>query len=88
MSDALFTGLVAILVCIINNWVQFNKTRAESDKNIALIQQKLDELSARVDRHNQVIERTYKLEEATALQDAELHRINRRLEIVEGGHHE
>lgn len=84
MSDALITGAVAILVCIINNWVQFSKTRAESDKNIALIQQKLDELSERVNRHNQVVVRTFKLEESTALQDAELKRINERLKIVEG----
>lgn len=84
LSDALITGAVAILVCIINNWVQFSKQRAESDKNIALIQQKLDELSDRVNRHNQVVVRTFKLEESTALQDAELKRINERLKIVEG----
>lgn len=67
MSDAFFTGLVAILVCIINNWVQYNKTKQETDKTVALIQVKLDELSDRVDKHNQLIERTYHLESETAL---------------------
>lgn len=84
MSDAIITGIVAILVCIINNWVQFNKTRQETDKTVALIELRLSELSDRVDRHNQVIERTYKLEESTALQDAELKRLNERLKIMEG----
>ena len=84
MSDAIITGVVAILVCIINNWVQFNKTRQETDKTVALIELRLSELSDRVDRHNQVIERTYKLEESTALQDAELKRLNERLKIMEG----
>lgn len=83
MSDAIITGIVAILVCIINNWVQFNKTRQETDKTVALIELRLSELSDRVDRHNQVIERTYKLEESTALQDAELKRLNERLKIME-----
>lgn len=84
MSDAIITGVVAILVCIINNWVQYNKTRQETDKTVALIELRLSELSDRVDRHNQVIERTYKLEESTALQDAELKRLNERLKIMEG----
>lgn len=84
MSDAIITGIVAILVCIINNWVQYSKTRQETDKTVALIELRLSELSDRVDRHNQVIERTYKLEESTALQDAELKRLNERLKIMEG----
>ena len=67
MSDAIITGIVAILVCIINNWVQYNKTRQETDKTVALIKVKLDELSDRVDKHNQLIERTYHLESETAL---------------------
>jgi len=84
VSDAIITGIVAILVCIINNWVQYNKTRQETDKTVALIELRLSELSDRVDRHNQVIERTYKLEESTALQDAELKRLNERIKIMEG----
>ena len=77
MSDAIITGIVAILVCIINNWVQFNKTRQETDKTVALIKVKLDELADRVDKHNQLVERTYHLESETAL-------LNERLKIMEG----
>ena len=80
MSDAIITGIVAILVCIINNWVQYNKTKTETDKTVALIQVKLDELSDRVDKHNQLIERTYHLESDTAL-------IKQRLAVLEE-HHE
>ena len=80
LSDAIVTGIVAILVCIINNWVQYNKTKTETDKTVALIQVKLDELSDRVDKHNQLIERTYHLESDTAL-------IKQRLTVLEE-HHE
>ena len=68
------------MVCIINNWVQYNRTKQETDKTVALIELKLDELSDRVNKHNQLIERTYRLESDTAL-------IKQRLDTMEG-HHE
>lgn len=77
MSDAIITGIVAILVCIINNWVQYNKTRQETDKTVALIKQEITVLSDRVDKHNQLVERTYRLESETAL-------LNERIKIMEG----
>ena len=86
MSEALITGIVAIVVCIINNWVQMAKTKEQTDKTVALIEYRINELSERVQRHNNIIERTYKLEESTALQEAELKRLNKRLEIMEGQH--
>lgn len=52
-------------------------------KSAALIEYRISELEKKVSKHNSVVERTYKLEESTALQDAELKRINKRLEIVE-----
>ena len=85
MSEAIITGIVAIVVCIINNWAMMAKQRAQTEKTVALIEYKITELSERVQRHNQIVERTFKLEESTALQDAELKRLNERLKIVEGG---
>lgn len=52
-------------------------------KSASLIEYRIGELEKKVSKHNSVIERTYRLEESTALQDAELKRINKRLEIVE-----
>lgn len=84
MNDAIITGLVAIFVCLINNFVIMSQSKKSNDKTVALIEYRLQELAETVKKHNGVIERTYKLEESTALQDAEIKRINRRLEIVEG----
>ena len=84
MNEALITGVVAILVCLVNNYFQMKQTAKANDKTVALIEYKINELSDRVRQHNEVITRTYKLEESTALQDAELKRINERLKIVEG----
>ena len=52
---AVITGTFTLVVCLITNHAQQEKTRA-------LLEYKLDELTKRVDRHNQLIDRTYKLE--------------------------
>lgn len=79
MSEAIITGIVAIIVCVINNWALMAKQNA-------LIEYKIDELTEKVQKHNQLIERTFKLEETSALHAAELKRLNRRLEVVEEKH--
>lgn len=52
-------------------------------KSSALIAYRLEQLENKVNKHNNLIERTFKLEEQTALQDAELNRVNHRLESLE-----
>lgn len=44
---------------------------------------KIDELTRRLDKHNNVIERTYKLEEATAVQKEQIETITRRMGELE-----
>lgn len=60
MLPELITGLVAIVVCVLNNIAQNNKTRS-------LLEYRLSELEKKVDKHNQVVERTYKLEQNVAV---------------------
>lgn len=72
----LITGGVTLAVCLINNHFQNNKTTA-------LIDYKLTELTKRVDKHNNVIERTYKLEEITALQEEKIKVANHRIDDLE-----
>lgn len=69
-------GVVSLIVCVITNVAQSSKTRA-------LLEYKMDELSKRVDKHNNVIERTYKLEELTALQEEKIKVANHRIEDLE-----
>lgn len=52
-------------------------------KAAALMDYRLSQLEKKVDKHNNMIERTYKLEEANQLQEAELKRHNERLKIIE-----
>lgn len=53
--SAAITGLVTLIVCVVNN-------RSQQDKTRALLEYKLSELEKKVDKHNNVIERTFQLE--------------------------
>jgi len=46
---------------------------------------RIEQLEKKVSAHNQLIERTYKLEEGVDLLNAETNRINKRLSILEEG---
>lgn len=70
------TAVVTLLVCLINN-------RYQSKELISLITYRLEQLEKKVDKHNGVVERTYKLEESTALQEEKLKVINHRIEDLE-----
>lgn len=83
MIEAIITGVVAIAVCMINNFYQNKASKEQHDKTIALIDYKLDELTKRVDKHNNVVERTYKLEQLTALQDEQIKVANHRIKDLE-----
>lgn len=53
-------------------------------KSAALMEYRLQQLEDKVSKHNNLIERTYKLEQDFALHEAELKRQNKRIEILEG----
>ena len=56
------SAAVTLLVCIINNRSQQDKTRASLDETRALLDYRLCQLEGKMDKHNRVIERTYQLE--------------------------
>ena len=70
---AIITGILTLAGVIISN-SRTNAVQAE----------KIEQLREEVKKHNGLIERTYRLEEQTALQDAELKRHNERLKALEG----
>ena len=69
---------VTLFVCILNN-------RAQNDKTRALMAYKLGELEKKVNKHNNLIERTYRLEEKTAIQEEQIKVANHRIEDLERG---
>lgn len=83
MLEAIITGVVAIIVCMVNNLYQSKAVRSQHDKTIALIDYKLEQLSARVDKHNSVVERVYHLEERSEVQEERIKDANHRIDNLE-----
>lgn len=55
-------------------------------RSAALIAYRLEELEKKVDKHNQVIERTYRLEEQELLLEEKIKVANHRIEDLETSH--
>lgn len=78
--SACISAAVTLIVCLISNHTQQAKTRA-------LMEYKLDELTKRVDKHNQVVERTYRLEQRMELHEEKIKVANHRIEDLEEKNH-
>lgn len=74
--SACISAGVTLLICMINNRGQQERTRA-------LMEYKLDELTKRVDKHNNTIERTYKLEQNVSVIEEQIKVANHRIEDLE-----
>lgn len=70
------TGLVSLIVCLITSKTAHEKTEA-------LLVYRLGELERKVDKHNDVIERTYHLEQETAVLQEKLRVANNRIADLE-----
>ncbi len=73
---AAITGAVTLTVCLINNSYQRKQI-------ISLLEYKIEELTKKVEKHNNVIERTFLLEQKEAVQEEQIKVINHRLQDLE-----
>ena len=62
MIEAIITGAVAILVCMINNAFQQKRADEQHHTTITLIEYKLDQLEKKVEMHNNAVLRLTTLE--------------------------
>lgn len=83
MIEAIITGAVAIIVCMINNVVQQKSVKEQHNTTIALIQYKLDQLAKKVDLHNNAVERLYAVEKKCEVYDEKFKVSNHRIEDLE-----
>lgn len=82
---SILSAAVTLIVCLINNHYQRIETEKKHSETIALITYRLDELSDRVDKHNQLIERTYELEKKAELTEEKIKVANHRIDDLEKG---
>ena len=83
MIEAIITGAVAILVCMINNAVQYKSQREQHNTTISLIEYKLDQLAKKVDLHNNAVERLYAVEQKVAIHEEKFSVANHRIDDLE-----
>ena len=76
-------SLDAIIVAILSMIGTVSGSYFSNRKSQALIAYRLEQLESKVNLHNNLIERTYKLEQTTTLQDEKLKETNRRVEALE-----
>ena len=72
-----------IVVALITGGLALLGTYISNSKSAALIAYRIEQLEIKVNRHNNVIERTYKLEERTELQEEKIKVANHRIEDLE-----
>lgn len=87
MSETIVTGLVTLAVCLINNHYQQKRAaeqfQAQHSETMALLEYKLSELTERVNKHNNLVERTYHLEEEARVHEEKIKVANHRIDDLE-----
>lgn len=76
MSDTIMVAAISLAGSLVG-------TLAGTFSGIKLISYRLEQLEKRVEKHNNLIERTYKLEEIAALHDEQMKVANRRIDDLE-----
>lgn len=79
MYSEVIVGLLALAGTLGGSWLA-------NRKSAALIAYRLEELEAKVDKHNQVIERTFRLEAQDELREEQIKVINHRIGDLEEYH--
>lgn len=80
MSEAIIVAAISgglaligtIITVLVSNKSQAKDLYARMDKHQAVTDEKIDELSRRVDKHNNMIDRTYALEKRMAVAEARI----------------
>ena len=85
ITASLISALAALVVCMVNNHFQVKRAEKAHQDNIVLISYRLEELEKKVDKHNNLIERTYELERKTDVLEEKQKMIDNRIADLEKG---
>lgn len=85
MTEALITGGVAILVCMINNFYQQKTVEEKHNETITLIEYKLEQLEKKQDLHNNAVTRLYEVEKRLGIDEERIKVANNKIKDLEEG---
>jgi len=75
--------LVAVITALGSFLGVYYANKKSSEKTKALLEYRLNQLENKMDKHNQVIERVYRLEEQQAVTDEKIRVANHRIDDLE-----
>jgi len=84
---ALIAGAVTLIVCVVNNLFQnrrlTDKVAEQQRQTASVLEIKLDNLTRQVEKHNNLVERMYHIEEKATLYEEKMKVANHRIEDLE-----
>lgn len=80
---AIIPSILTLVGVIITNSVHNKNISAEAKAQSELFMYRVEQLERKVEKHNNLVERTYKLEELTAVQDEQIKVANHRIDDLE-----
>ena len=80
MNESLIAAGATLLVCLINNHYQQKQSDKKHDETISLIDYKLEQLTKKVDLHNNAVERLYEVEKRLGIDEERIKVANHRIE--------
>ena len=86
MNEALIAAGATLLVCLINNHYQQKQSDKKHDETISLIDYKLEQLTKKVDLHNNAVERLYQVEKKLGIDEERIKVANNRIKDLEEVH--
>ena len=83
--SAIISAAAAIVGSIINSNYQHRRLLAELEKHDEMNAYRIEQLEKKVDKHNNLVERTYPLEQAQSLTEEKIKVANHRIDDLERG---
>lgn len=78
MPETIVVAIISLIGTLMGSYLSQRKSSA-------LIAYRLEQLEKKVDKHNNLVERMYKVEERLSIQEKETKVINHRIKNLEGG---
>ena len=86
MIEAIITGVVAIIVCMVNNVCQQKAAEKKHDETVSLIVYRLEQLEKKQDLHNNAVTRLYEVERKLGIDEERITVANHRIDDLEQYH--
>lgn len=83
---ALIVAAGSVVCQILINYSNRRKQESENEKTKSLISYRIEQLENKVNKHNNLIERTYKIEQTEAIMAEEIKAVNHRVDELECYH--